>query len=41
MKKIFELIRELRENKFYGELLVKFEAGKIIVCKKTETLKIK
>jgi len=40
MKKFFDLIRELTDNKFYGELTVKFEAGKIVVCKKTESIKV-
>lgn len=40
MKKLFDLIRELTDNRFYGELVIKFEAGKIIVCKKTESIKV-
>lgn len=40
MKKLFEVIRDLTDNRFYGELLIKFEAGKIVVCKKTESLKV-
>lgn len=34
-----DLIGELIANRFYGEVLVKFEAGHIVVCKKTETIK--
>jgi hypothetical protein len=40
LEKLFRLIRELIENKFYGELVIKFEAGKITICKKTESIKI-
>ena len=40
LEKLFSLIRELINNKFYGELVIKFEAGKITVCKKTESIKI-
>jgi len=38
---IFAIIRKLSANDFYGDLLIKFEKGKIILCKKTETLKYK
>jgi len=39
MEKLALMIKELTENKFYGEILIKFEAGKIIICKKTECIK--
>lgn len=40
LKKLFELIKSLVDAKFYGTLEIKFEAGKIVVCKKEETLKL-
>jgi len=40
MKKLFDLIRELKDNRFYGELVIRFEAGKIVVCRKTESIKV-
>jgi hypothetical protein len=40
IERLFKLIRELIENRFYGELVIKFEAGKITICKKTESIKI-
>lgn len=36
---IEELIRELAERCFYGSLTLKFEAGKVVILKKEETLK--
>ena len=38
--KLMQIINDLKNQNFYGELLVKYEAGKIVVCKKTETIKI-
>jgi len=40
MKKLIELIRDLTDNRFYGELVIRFEAGKIVICKKTESIKV-
>jgi len=34
------LIETLKKDKFYGELLIKFEHGKIVVTKKTESIKL-
>lgn len=39
-KKLIELIKGLVDNKFYGSLEIKFEAGKIVVCKKEESIKL-
>ncbi len=33
------LIQELSDAKFYGSLTLKFEAGKVVILKKEETLK--
>lgn len=41
MEEIIKLIQSLMEKNFYGELLIKFEAGKIIICKKTESIKVR
>jgi hypothetical protein len=40
MEKIIALIKELIVRKFYGELIMKFEAGVIVQCKKTESIKM-
>uniref|UniRef100_A0A6M3KHS5 DUF2292 domain-containing protein n=1 Tax=viral metagenome TaxID=1070528 RepID=A0A6M3KHS5_9ZZZZ len=34
------LLQNLIVGKFYGELVVKFEHGKIVHCKKTESIKL-
>ncbi len=40
IEKLKELMDELSENGFYGELTVKFEAGKAVIVRKTETVKV-
>lgn len=40
MEKLINLIKSLMADKFYGSLLIKFEAGKIVACKKEESIKI-
>ncbi len=40
MDKLFKLIKELTENKWYGSLEIKMEAGHIVVIRKTESLKL-
>jgi hypothetical protein len=40
MDKLFKLIKELIDKKFYGSLLVKFEAGNIVIVKKEESIKL-
>ena len=39
MNEALELIRKLVRDGFYGALTIKFEAGRIVVLKKEETLK--
>lgn len=39
MNKIVELLNEIMKQKAYGELVIKYEAGKIVVIKKTESIK--
>ena len=38
---LFELIQGLLKERFYGELLIKFESGRIVILKKSETIKLK
>ena len=38
--RLAHLIAELMKGRFYGGLEVKFEAGKITICKKVESIKI-
>ncbi len=40
MEELITLIRNLITRKFYGELVLKFEAGVIVQCKKTESIKL-
>lgn len=40
LRSLFEIIKTLIENKFYGTFTIKFEAGKIIQCKKEESIKL-
>ena len=40
LKKLLDLIKELCDKKFYGSLEIRFEAGKIVVCKKEESIKL-
>lgn len=39
-KKVIDLLGNLLDNKFYGKLEIKFEAGNIVLCKKEENLKL-
>ena len=36
---IFDLIKELKNACFYGELVIKFEHGKIVLVKETKNHK--
>ena len=40
MQKLFDLIKALAEKKFYGKIEIAMEAGKIVLIRKTETIKI-
>jgi len=40
MKNLVKLIQDLVEKRFYGQLVIKFEGGKIVLCQKTESIKI-
>ncbi len=39
MQTLHQLLRELEQGRFYGSLEVKFEAGHIVLLRKTETIK--
>ncbi len=38
MNELFKIIKDLVRSRFYGELVIKFDAGKIIGVKKTENI---
>lgn len=38
--KLYELIKGTIDDKFYGSIEIKFEAGKVTVIRKTESIKI-
>ena len=40
LKKLLALIERLIEGRFYGSLMIKFEAGNIVTLKKEETIKL-
>jgi len=40
IEKVKVLLEELVQRSFYGEVLIKFEAGQITVCRKTESIKM-
>ena len=40
MDSIILLIKDLREKRFFGSLEIKFEGGRIVLIRKTETIKL-
>ena len=40
LTKLYEILREIFDSNFYGSLEVKFEAGKVTVIRKTESIKL-
>jgi hypothetical protein len=40
LAKLYEMIREILDKGFYGSLEVKFEAGKVTIIRKTESIKL-
>ncbi|MDE7169074.1 MAG: hypothetical protein K2N67_02650 [Mucispirillum sp.] len=40
LTKLYEIMRETMEAGFYGSVEIKFEAGKVTIIKKTESIKI-
>jgi hypothetical protein len=39
MNEVFTLLRNLADSQFYGALVIKFEAGKVVLLRKEETIK--
>ena len=37
---LLTLVRAIMDRRFYGEVLVKFEAGRIVIVKQTESVKL-
>ncbi|WP_188020318.1 hypothetical protein [Deferribacter autotrophicus] len=40
LNELYKMLKELFESNFYGALEIKFEAGKVTIVKKTESIKI-
>lgn len=40
LTKLYEILREMFQNQYYGSIEVKFEAGKVTIVKKTQSIKI-
>lgn len=40
MNKFTEFLQELERKQFFGSLEVKFESGKIVLLRKSETIKL-
>jgi len=40
MTELIKLLKQLADLRFFGELLIKFEAGKVVIVKKTENIKM-
>lgn len=40
MDKLIALLTALIKDKFYGEIVLKFEAGNVTVIKKNQTIKL-
>jgi hypothetical protein len=39
MEEVFSLLQQLARSKFYGSLVLKLEAGNVVLLKKEETIK--
>ncbi len=40
MEKLIELVKKLITDKFFGKLEISFEAGKVVLLRKIQTIKI-
>ncbi len=40
LTQLYEILREMFNENYYGSVEVKFEAGKVTIVRKTESLKI-
>lgn len=41
MDELIRLIKDLTRLKFFGEVLIKFESGRIVLVRRTENIKLK
>lgn len=39
MSKLLDLLKALADDRFFGEVLIKLEAGKVVIIRKTESIK--
>jgi len=39
MQSVEEVVHQLSQERFYGSLELKFEAGRVVLLRKTETIK--
>ena len=39
MQNLVQLLRNLERQRYYGSLEIKFEGGKVVLLRKTETIK--
>lgn len=40
LTKLYEMLREIFDSGFYGSIEVKFEAGKVTIVRKVESIKL-
>jgi len=40
LTQLYEMLREMFQEGYYGSIEVKFEAGKVTIVRKTESIKI-
>ncbi|KKM97048.1 hypothetical protein LCGC14_1171990 [marine sediment metagenome] len=40
MQKLEQLLADLEKQRFYGSVEVKFESGRVVLVRKTETIKV-
>jgi len=40
LSRLFDMLKKLVEEKFFGEVLIKMEAGNIVIIKKTESIRL-
>jgi hypothetical protein len=39
MSELIQLLRQLEQSRFYGSIELKYEAGRVVLIRKSETLK--
>lgn len=40
MNELVQLLRQLEDSRFYGSVELKYEAGRVVLIRKSETLKL-